>query len=159
MDKTESRFITDTFSYDPETGVVSTRVRLNNRWPAGRAVGYVDNHGYLRMRIQGRHYLVHRVAYFLQHGVWPAIVDHANGNRLDNRAINLRAADRARNAQNARSNKVLPKGVSTNGKGYRSRIRVNGKSIVLGTFSTPEEAHAAYRRAADSNFGEFSNYG
>jgi hypothetical protein len=39
------------------------------------------------------------------------------------------------------------KGVSTDGGAYRSRICLNGKSVYLGNFATPELAHVAYRQA------------
>lgn len=89
-------------------------------------------------------------------------VDHRNGDGLDNRRANLRAATFADNARNARLRKDNTsgfKGVKRNGSRWNGQIRVGGKRLHLGSFATPEEAHAAYRLAAVQHFGDFANFG
>ena len=44
-------------------------------------------------------------------------------------------------------------------KNWHARIKVNKRSIHLGTFETPEEAFAAYMAAAIKHFGEFAYAG
>ena len=44
-------------------------------------------------------------------------------------------------------------------KKYQARIHTGGKEINLGYFSTPEEAHEAYMKAAAEHFGELHNDG
>jgi len=88
------------------------------------------------------------------------VVDHINGNGLDNRRENLRVCTQKENCRNRRKHKVGTskyKGVSmrTNGM-YRSRIRKDGKLYHLGDFSTEQEAAEAYNEMADYLFGEFS---
>lgn len=51
------------------------------------------------------------------------------------------------------------KGVNSIGKRWRARITVLGLRIDLGSYDTPEEAHAAYCAAARTYFGEFANHG
>lgn len=91
---------------------------------------------------------------------YTSIVDHINGNGLDNRRCNLRMATRSQNCANARmysNNKTGFKGVFYRGKGrYRAMIRVDWKLKHLGTFSSPELAHEAYKLAALEEFGEFA---
>jgi hypothetical protein len=87
-------------------------------------------------------------------------VDHINGNTLDNRKINLRLCDRQHNNFNMpmrKNNKTGLKGVSTyfNTPYFIARINVNGKTIQLGVFNTPEEAHKAYCVASKKYHGEF----
>lgn len=76
------------------------------------------------------------------------IVDHINGNGLDNRRANLRLASKAVNARNARlpsSNTSGCKGVSfyrKTGK-WRAYIKHNGKTYWLGVFTDKEDANQA----------------
>lgn len=103
---------------------------------------------------------MHRVVMKLEldrHGEG-AEVDHRNGKRLDNRRLNLRVTDRAGNGMNKgprRGRKY--KGVRRvlNGS-WVAGIRVRGKQIHLGTFSTAVEAAVAYDVAARVHFGTFA---
>jgi len=148
------------FNYDPETGVFRRRVTCSNR-RAGEVAGSFS-HGYLRIGIDGRDYLAHRLAWLHVHGVWPAgEVDHRNQTRDDNRIDNLREATHAQNGWNAgkRSHNASGfKGVSFDKRDRRwvAEIRHHGKRECLGYFDTPEEAHAAYVEAAHRLHGEFA---
>jgi hypothetical protein len=88
------------------------------------------------------------------------IVDHIDGNGLNNRRQNLRIVSPSENAQNARARKGTEsgyKGVFFHKKNnnWRAQIMANGKRYSLGLFNTPEEAHAAYCEASDRLHGEF----
>lgn len=81
------------------------------------------------------------------------VIDHINGNRLDNRRANLREATTYQNMQGCRHtrkrNATGLRGVFSmkNGR-FGARGRVNGHLVhVRGSFSTAREAHAAYLRA------------
>ena len=92
------------------------------------------------------------------------IVDHINGNTLDNRRCNLRFASAAENIRNSRrrcTNTSGFKGVWWNKQvnKWQSEIKVLGKKIYLGRYNTPELAHEAYCAAALKYFGEFANFG
>jgi hypothetical protein len=89
------------------------------------------------------------------------IVDHKNGNTLDNRKSNLRICTNAENTRNGsigKHNTSGYKGVSwfyLNNK-WRSTIVVNYKQISLGLFSKKEDAAKAYNKAAKKYHGEFA---
>jgi len=90
-----------------------------------------------------------------------AVVDHINGNILDNRKINLRITNRKGNSRNtsvSKSNKLKHLGISTtnNGKKYRARIMVDGKEIHLGRFNNLKDAIKARKEAEIKYFGEYS---
>lgn len=87
------------------------------------------------------------------------MVDHINGNALDNRRSNLRICTNAQNQCNSRArNKTGFKGVHHRGNKYYAQITVNRKCITLGVYVTPEEAHAAYCKAALEYHGEFARF-
>lgn len=89
------------------------------------------------------------------------IVDHINGDGLDNRRENLRFATNSENMQNSRLQK-------NNTSGYKGvywdrgrnkwivRIKVNGRRLNLGYFDDPKEAALVYDRGAMEHFGEFA---
>lgn len=88
------------------------------------------------------------------------VVDHINGDGLDNRSCNLRLATRSQNNMNRRvglGGKTGIRGVlySEERKVYYARIKVKGKNIYLGTFVTAEEAAKAYADASAKYHGEY----
>lgn len=89
------------------------------------------------------------------------IVDHIDGNPLNNRRSNLRVADKRTNAQNMKSNI----GTTSKFKGvcwdkarnkWRANIKIGDKQTHLGRFVTEKEAAIAYNNAAKQHYGEFA---
>ena len=97
------------------------------------------------------------------------LVDHANGNGLDNRRCNLRIATRSDNNRNIpanpnRTREGKPKtsrykGVlkSPNKRKYTAYITVNNICGVIGYFLNENDAARAYNNAAIKHFGEFAS--
>lgn len=93
------------------------------------------------------------------------IVDHINGNTLDNRKQNLRLTDRAGNTKNSLKRSdgsskykgVRKSYLSKNGPRYSVRIQISkSKRIFVGYFKSEVEAAKAYNEAAIKYFGEFA---
>lgn len=85
------------------------------------------------------------------------VVDHINGNGMDNRRENLRIATPQENARNRRPMDGSFKGVKRAGKRWRAMIKVDGgKRLLIGDFDTAEKAAYAYNLAAVLHFGEFA---
>jgi hypothetical protein len=86
--------------------------------------------------------------------------DHANGNPLDNRRSNLRAATPRQNNQNRRKGRTRSgsrfKGARRKRGRWAAFIKVDGREIQLGTFHDSERAARAYDEAARLYFGEFA---
>ena len=90
------------------------------------------------------------------------IVDHINGDRLDNRRENLRITDAKGNSQNAGKRK--PNGQSrfkgvcrgARGRNWRASIRQDGRTRFVGQFKTEEDAARAYDVAAAALHGSFA---
>lgn len=148
--------VRDALDYDPETGILIWRA---GRKRAGAVAGTVHRTGYLVISFDNRLFLGHRIAWAHQTGVWPLLcIDHINGVRLDNRFANLRDATYQQNAVNSKARGAVGiKGAYLRSSGnWQAIIGVNGKARALGTFSSKEEASAAYLRAATDLHGDFA---
>jgi HNH endonuclease len=146
--------------YDPVTGEFRWVKSLNPKIHVGDIAGTLAN-GYRKITIRGREYAAHQLAWLYMTGKWcSALVDHRDGNRSNNRWDNLRHATPSQNSANRRmnrNNKCGFKGVIRAQSGrWCASIYKNGRSRHLGTFSTPEAAHAAYMTEARKLFGEFA---
>jgi hypothetical protein len=151
------------FEYQPETGELRWRWRddvpkRTNTLCAGRVAGTLSGNGYLVVKMWRRMHLVHRIIFKMLNGYEPIQVDHRDGDRINNRPGNLRAADSALNNRNRsrRRGKALPKGVHLGRPGkFRARLMVNGRRVDFGTFDRAEEAASAVRAGVAAHHGEY----
>jgi hypothetical protein len=138
--------------YDPETGEFTRLIGCRGR-RAGDKAGSIDSAGYVQVMIFGKLYRGHRLAWFYVHGEWPkGVIDHINGNPLDNRLCNLRdvtkAANQANRVRPERGNKTGMLGVVKRGESkFLAFITRGRRQKYLGTFKTADEAHAEYIKA------------
>lgn len=164
-----SKEIREYFSYNSDTGELIRKKRLSNRCKIGEVVGSLSRLGgssksYLRAKIKGKSYCVHRLVWLYHHGEFPVLdIDHINGNGLDNRIENLRQVTKFQNGQNNRrraDNKSGCTGViwfkprST----WCAYIRHNNKRIHLGYFKDKDDAIKA-RKQAERDLGFHQNHG
>ena len=150
--------------YEPETGHFRWIKMLASRGPVGAIAGQVEQ-GYVRIRIDGRRYFAHRLAWLYVTGEWPKQeIDHIDGMSDNNRFANLREATRGENRRNSRKGKETKsqfKGVvyapysRSKTRKWRAIITAAKRTHHLGYFETPEEAHAAYAAKARELFGSF----
>jgi len=162
-------YLHECFSYDPETGRLMWKPRplhhfkqqhdqtaWNNK-NAGNTAGSRGGN-YLFVSVGGCHVLVHRVVWAMRTGTWPERVDHLNRDGLDNRWENLREATQQQNLWNRKLPiRDLPRGVRRSPRGgkFIARATINYEEIHLGSFDTPEKAHAAWRAFVERERGEF----
>ena len=118
----------------------------------------ISKTGYAVANINGKITKMHR--YVLNINNPNQIVDHINGNKLDNRGDNLRMATIKQNSRNtsvSKNNKVGVLGISQTKYGkYRARIMVDGKEIRLGNYNFLSDAITARKKAENKYFGEFA---
>ena len=134
------------------------------RTKAGDKVGFVNNKGYVSVNIDKKCIALHRIVWVMQHGEMPALIDHIDGNRQNNRIENLRLANRFENAQNKRMHKNNisgVKGISWHRatKKWKAQIFCNYKTYSLGCYKSLEEADEVVSLARDMLHGEFANHG
>jgi len=164
--------------YDRDAGVLYWRERARedfsnprcaggwNARNAGRtALNNVNNHGYKVGCIDGKVYSAHRVCWAIafNEDPGPALIDHINGNKTDNRLKNLRAVNHEQSGKNKPRPQKNGSGVvgvawREKSKRWEARIGHRGKLIHLGTFVSFGDAVAA-RKAAEQNLGFHSNHG
>ena len=140
--------------YDKDTGVfVWIKPPKQHSEKTGKVAGMIKtarNKYYVSIKINGKHRLAHRLAWLYVYGVIPKMIDHINGDSLDNRIANLRPTNNIQNTQNhtKRINKSgLPAGVRTQKNGrFLARITANHKVYSLGSYETPEEASKEYSK-------------
>jgi hypothetical protein len=164
-----SELLRQLLCYEPETGNLFWRERenpensnalntWNKRWANSLALAYVDpSSGYKVGRLSGSRVYSHRIIAAIVWGYYPEEVDHINGDRADNRLLNLRSCSRSQNCKNLKlpsDNSSGHIGVGRKDKGWRARIF----GIHLGTFENIDDAIAA-RKEAEAKYGFHPNHG
>lgn len=153
--------VRELLDYNPSTGEFTWKIP-HGRSGAGQLAGSPNGEGYIGIKIDGKLYAAHRLAWLHVTGSFPRhLVDHINGIRTDNRFANLRQATNSQNQANAKrpvTNTSGFKGVSfiKRANKWQASIRFEGRQISLGRHRTPEAAHQAYLDAATRYHGEFA---
>jgi hypothetical protein len=154
---------------DPATGLAEWKYIRSSHWwfwtakPEANRLGWntrksgkpalVDSsgNGYTYGQILGRRYYAHRAAWAIYYGAHPAgIIDHANGDRSDNRIENLRLASAAENVWNSKVHATNTSGFrgvsicSTTKRWLATARNGLGQKVTIGRFDTPEDAARAY---------------
>ena len=139
--------------YRPAEGAFYWRV--NHRHPKARVgarAGRVNTLGRAQIGIDRKQFFVHRLVWLFETGAWPeGMLDHINGNALDNRFQNLRLSNWVLNGQNQRayrpknkSSKLLGVSWHKRHRKYIASLKVRGVKKHLGYFETADAAHVAY---------------
>lgn len=86
------------------------------------------------------------------------VVDHSDGNGLNNQKYNLRNCTQQKNTFNrpATGKTSSFKGVSAKGEKWIAQITVDGKTKYLGAFDSEIDAALAYDKEAWKLHGEFA---
>jgi hypothetical protein len=117
---------------------------------------YVDKWGYARVDTTKDSRRVSKKIHRLVMGaIKGQIVDHVNGNKLDNRRVNLRFVNHSLNRANSISySKHKYKGVSAHGKKWRARFSTSSFRKDLGFYTDILEAALAYDLFAINYYGQ-----
>lgn len=159
--------LTEYLDYDPVTGMFTTKERARAEFStkalwqrcknkAGRPVGCANHGGYVKIHIDGIYYSAHRLAWLWVYGEMPSYpefeIDHINGDRADNRIVNLRKVTKSENQRNGarrRNNRSGVTGVNwvRSKRRWIARIWDGPHHRYLGAFKHLEDARLARERA------------
>lgn len=129
---------------------------LTHKWGVTRKInGSIDTGGYNYYCLYRNNKRImmwtHRIValHFIENPNNERDVNHIDGNKLNNHISNLEWVNRRENvshANNIRGDKDLPVGVCyrKDTKRYKAQYWMNNKNIIIGNYSTKEEAHEAY---------------
>lgn len=148
-------------TYDPKTGKFFVRKlkTSQHRNKLGDEIGTVVD-GRFQIKTGGNKYARSRLAWFFIYGKFPyGVIEHINGDILDDRICNLREVTRndvARKIDTNKRNSTGFAGVSFHKKSgkYSAQVRMNGKNYYLGLYGSPKEASIARQMSRDFLFGK-----
>lgn len=163
-DKLTQAELKELLEYNPDTGLWkwhTPKGSCKKGWFCGsRSIG-----GYLDIKIRGKSYRTHRLAFLFMEGAFPPdLVDHIDGDTANNKWHNLRHCSYSGNNRNTR----LP---NTNTSGYKGvsrregrstwtvRLSVAGKTRNFGCYKDLELAALVAEEAREKYHGEFANHG
>lgn len=142
--------IRELLDYNATTGVFHWKQFRGGVARQGNIAGSMTSDGYVRICVDYRSYKAHRLAWLWVYGKLPdATIDHINGIRNDNRIVNLRDVAQNMNNYNVRGPRRHNRnsgirGVKPMRGKWQARIGFRGKAVHLGTFTTTDEARAAF---------------
>lgn len=141
-------------SYDPDTGCFIA-LRSHAKSKAGEIAGWnslTNGKGYWCLSVDGKPYFAHRIAWKMHYRCeLESILDHINGDRLDNRTANLRLSTPMENSRNRHSissnTGILGVSWLASRERYYASISYFGHNINLGYYISIDCALKARRFA------------
>jgi hypothetical protein len=134
--------------YDPATGIfVWVVAKKGTR--KNKIAGFKRPDGYSTVRVDGKHYLLHRLAWLFMHGYFPEHnIDHIDRDPSNNRLSNLREATQQCNLRNCKKSKANTSGVTgvywfKRDQKWSAKISAGGKNLHLGQYSSKLDAAKA----------------
>lgn len=127
----------------------------------GKEAGTVSKNNYRHIHINYKQYFTHRLIFLYHNGYLPEVIDHKDGNPLNNKIENLREATLSQNQYNRRidcRNKTGVKNVNKKGNKYRVVFTVMKKSRHYGYYDTIEEAAAVAKAKRLQLHKEFTKH-
>lgn len=171
MPEITQQYLRELLNYDPETGIVSwkssrKKTIIGKRAGTSAKVGRErEKLGRRQICINGKIYMEHRLIWLYMTGSWPEqVIDHIDGNGLNNKWNNLRTCSQSDNSCNSRIMKNNTSGIKglhwdkANRK-WLVYICRNGKNKNLGRYADKNQALAILHAHRQNLHGEFANHG
>jgi len=160
MNKLTKERLEELFFIDIEKGTFTWKANTGGKGKRDKQAGCLMHNGYVKIGIDGKEYLAHRLMWLYVNGEFPIInLDHIDRCRSNNCISNLRLATPKQNAENmfrTSTNKSGYRGVHFNkrlqNKPWSANIMHNKKTIHIGYFKTAEEASIARKSTENIYF-------
>lgn len=130
---------------------------------AGQEAGFVGNRGYLLIVVNRKQRMAHRLIWLMHGKELPEMIDHIDGDQLNNRIENLRAVTNSQNQRNQKLRKDSTSGIKgvswiSTRKRWSGQVWHKGKLYRAGDFHDKDECAAAVRILRESLHGEFARH-
>ena len=152
------------YLFDYKNGELFWKNPISTKLKIGQKAGSKGSNNYLKVSINGKFYLNHRIIFMMHYGYFPRLVDHKDTNSLNNKIHNLRDASKGENAYNSKipkTNTSGAKGVSwyKNQNKWHVKLKVNGKTMHFGYYNDIDYAVFVADAMRYKYHGEFANNG
>jgi hypothetical protein len=129
----------------------------------GKKAGSVNKQGRMQIGINKKVYIFSRVVFLYHYGFLPKLIDHIDGNKLNNKIENLREATISQNNYNSKiplhnTSKIKNVSFNTRDKIWNVSLKVNKKRIFIGGFKDLELANLVATMAREKYHGEFARH-
>lgn len=130
----------------------------------GKIAGSITSNNYIRIALNKKHYLGHRLIFLFHHGYLPEKIDHKDNNTLNNKIENLRAATIEQNGYNCKISKRNTSGYkNVFWNKYRKKwqviLQINKKQKYFGLYFDKEVANFVAETMRYKYHKEFANNG
>lgn len=158
------RILIERVTYDPETGLFFDK-KTGKLKQLKKAHKSTRNGPRLEFKLGGTRIRVfaHKAAWFLHYGIWPPLLDHRDGDPLNNKIKNLREATKFQNEWNRKAAGTSSKYKNVcfyprrqGRKKYKVRVQAHGTRRIIGWYATEQEAAEAAKEAMERLHGEFA---
>jgi hypothetical protein len=129
----------------------------------GTKAGCLDGRGYLQTKINNVLYKNHRIIFMMHFGKLPFVIDHIDGNPLNNLITNLREATTSQNSMNAKIYCTNNSGIKNvcwhkSSQKWIVKLQAKGKRYHFGTYDDIELAELVAIEARNKYFQNFARH-
>jgi len=150
--------------YNSETGVFTWKVSPARQVFSGDIAGTKRKDGYIQIKVKNKLILSHRLAWIYMYGYLPKYIDHINGQRDDNRIINIREVSNQQNSLNSKISKNNTSGIKgvywdKSRNKWTVRLSIDGKCKFFKRFDDIDLAKLVIEEVRNKYHGKYANHG
>ena len=150
--------------YNPETGIFTWKVSTARRVSSGDVAVTKRKDGYIQIKLNNELILSHRLIWIYMYGYLPKYIDHINGQRDDNRIINIREVSNQQNSLNSKISKNNTSGIKgvywdKSRNKWTVRLAIDGKGKFFRRFDDIDLAKLVIEEVRNKYHGKYANHG